>query len=946
MRRSRVFAIGARVFVLALAVGAGVVAWRNGGGAEANAPPPRGSAAAVASLDGVPAVPRERSSTSAQGPQGADGYEVSARLVELAKGARFDMPNAASAARVIRAHWRQQRLPFVATSGDAARFVANVALRTSASETQWAMPLGKDGKAWTPDARIWNMNEGSFDQRESIIAPTPGSVAFRLAVPPGAKLTFSEGTLNATDEATVFVVSVVDARGTIHEVHRSAIGPNQARRWTDASCDLSAYAGQNVELRLSTETAAATEEGRRALPAAPRPAASATDYGGPGNGRPTLDGGVVREDTLSTPGAAVALWGNPTVLVRTKPAVPYNVLWIVIDALRPDVIASFHDDAEDAAKQASAYPPLEALLPKVPGLTPEIDDLARRGTRFTHAYSAGSWTRPGTLAMLSGARSGELGIDPTAWMLMPAEVDRFYGSDPPLLSLVLRRRGVTTRAFVNNYFMVGYAPVGIDMGFERVDDHRYRTRDTLEITEDATHWLRENKDTRFFAFVNYNSPHEPYEPPAKDLDRVPPPPAGPKDKITRLYMAEAAKDDEAIGVLMRTLDELSLRDRTLVIVTADHGETLSSMHTGTSGLDKMPIRYHHAVSNFEETTKVPIVMVLPPVLAANRDVKTRARSVDIAPTVLDLLGVEAHPRMSGKSLLPLAKGQSEAEERVVISEGRGSRAVLAGKWRLLAREGAARIVIQGDKTRETDFELYDLSEDPGERRDLAGRRPEIVAEMKARLEAALKNVAVAGASRAPTATADAGAATAAATPPPDDPAKPPTLHLRFAGGPSPRRVSGTIVIGGKTKARSFTVEPVELGREAFKTDGAKVDLAFRTSTQVPVGIDVVVDPPGTPVSWELWLDDQPWPDEGVFGGPFGLAAGALKKGVTTDEGRLAAQASALPTIDARRDVGLFVARERRGDAEPSGQGGTDEGAEEMARLLREWGYAHGSSSTK
>jgi arylsulfatase A-like enzyme len=935
-----------RAFVGVLAVGAGIVAWRTGGGAETPASPPRAASAASAAAS-ASAAP---SSSPAPGAalSAGDGYEAAIRLVEIANNARFDMPNAEAARRVVRTHWRQQKLPFVATTGDAAQFVANIALRTSASETQWAMPLGKDGKAWTPDARIWNMNEGSFDQRESLLSPTPGTIVFRITVPPLARFTFAEGTLNATEEATAFVVSVLDGRGVLHEVHRHAIGPNAARRWTDASCDLSAYAGQNVELRLSTETAKATADQRRA-PAQVRGAAvPATDYGGPGNGRPSLDGGIVREDALDTPSLPVALWGNPTLLTRTRPRVPYNVLWIVIDALRPDVLASFHDDAEDAAKQASQYPPLEALLPKVPGLTPEIDELTRRGVRFTHAYSAGSWTRPGTLAMLSGARSSELGIDPTAWMLMPAEVSRFYGSDPPLLSLALRRQGVTTRAFVNNYFMVGYAPVGIDMGFERVDDHRYRTRDTLEITQDATQWLKENRDTRFFAFVNYNSPHEPYEPPAKHLDRVPAPPAGPRDKITRLYMAEAAKDDEAIGVLMRTLDELSLRDKTIVVVTADHGETLSSMHVGTSGLDKMPIRYHHAVSNFEETTKVPIVMALPNVLPAGREVKARSRSVDIAPTLLELLGLEAHPRMSGKSLVALVKGQTEPDERVVVSEGRGSRAVLYGKWRLLAREGAARIVIQGDKTRETDFELYDLVEDPGERRDIAGRRPEIVAEMKARLEAARKNVAVAGAPRAaPQPSSSAGpAADVEKQPIVDETQRLPTIHLRFAGGAEPRRVSGTITIGdAKTKPKTYEVQPVELGRDAFKIDAGRADIAFRTNPSVPVGFDVVVDPPGTPVTWELWLDDKPWPEEGVFGGPFGLLAAALRKGITTDEARLAAHAAALPTIDPRRDVGLFVARERRGEPE-QGHETNDEGAEEMARLLREWGYAHGSSAKK
>ncbi len=927
-------AIVSRVLAVIAAIGACVVAWRFGGGAERAGGPPHGASSASLAA----------SSAAALRPDAklGDGYEVSVRLIEVAKDARFEMPHADAARAVMKAHWRQQKPPFFPMTGDAARFVTTIALRTSASETQWAMALGKEGKAWAPDVRVWNMNEGSFDHREALVSPTPGSIAFHVNVPQGAKLTFAEGTVNATEEATAFVVSVLDSKGTLHVVHRHVLQPAASRTWTDASCDLSPFAGQQVELRFATETtkASATDDPKaRARSRDPAPPASA--YSGPGNARPNVDAGVVREDVLATPSAPVALWGNPTILAKATPRVPYNVLWIVVDALRPDVIASFRDDAEDAAKQAAPLPPLEALLPKVPGLTPEIDDLARRGARFTHAYSAASWTRPGTLAMLAGARSSELGIDATEWLVTPTQAARFYASDPPLLPLALRRHNVTTRAFVNNYFMVGYAPVGVDMGFERVDDHRYRTRDTLEITKDATQWIRENKDTRFFAFVNYNSPHEPYEPPAKHLDRVPGPPAGPKDTIARLYMAEAAKDDEAIGVLMRTLDETGLRERTIVVVTADHGETMSSAHAGTSGLDKTPIRYHHSVSNFEETTKVPIVIVAPGIIPPDTEVKARVRTIDIAPTVLDLLGVEAHPRTSGKSLLPLAKGQREAEERVVVSEGRGSRSIMHGRWRLVVREGAAKIVVQGDRTRETEAELFDLVDDPGERRDLAPKKPELVAEMKARLEAALKNAPVAGGARSLSTNAPAGSAADVRA----DQQKPPMLHLRFVGGESARRVSGSILIGDtKTQPTSYDVLPVELGRDAFHREGGKIDVAFRTSPSGPVGFDIVVDPPGTPVGWELWLDDKPWPDEGVFGGSFGLLSPVLRKGIATDEARLAAQATMLPTIDPRRDVGLFVTRDRRaGDADVAREG-ADEGAEEMARLLKEWGYAHGSST--
>ncbi len=908
----RAFTLGARVFAAALSIGAGVLAWRVGGGADAPATPPRPDEASAPLGDGG-----ARPALAA-----GESYEVATRLTEVAKDARFDMPNAQSAGRILAAHWRKMKPPYAPPLGENGRWVTNIGLRTSANETQWATPTGSQGKQWTPDARIWNMNEGSFDQREALVSSTPGSITFKLTVPTGAVFLFSEGTVNATKENTVFDVTVVDARGTTHKLHHRELPPSAARRWTEGSVDLVPFAGQTIELRLSTE----------ATPSLEAPPPRKKKDSGTASGPAISDAGVVREEVLATPGTAVALWGNPTILAKTKPRVPYNVLWIVVDALRPDVIASFHDDAEDAAKLQAPMPPLEALLPKVPGVTPEIDELTKRAVRFTHAYSAASWTRPGTLAMLSGARSSELGIDTTAWVLQPPEVKRFYASEPPLLPLMLRRQGVATRAFVNNYFMVGYAPVGLDMAFERVDDHRYRTRDTLEITQDATSWIKENKDTRFFAFVNYNSPHEPYEPPPKFVERVAPPPVGPKDKIARLYMAEAAKDDEAIGVLLRTLDETGLRQSTIVVLTADHGETMSSAHAGTSGLDKMPIRYHHAVSNFEETTRVPIVISAPN-LPTGKEVKARVRTTDIVPTLLELLGLEQHPRMSGKSMVGLAKGEEEKDERVVVTEGRMSRAIMHEKWRLIVREGAAKTVTRDDKVTEHETELFDLQADPGERRDVAGRHPDVVLEMKARLAAALKNVPVAGARETPKASSAAEAD-----------AKP-TLHLRFTGGAHPRRVSGTILIGdARTTIKSLDVVPIEIGKDAYKIDGQKLELALTTSPAAPIGLDIIVDPPTVPVTWELWLDDKPWPDEAIFGGPFGLLAPVLKKGVASDEARLAAHARSLPTIDPRRDTGLFVVRERGGEGDQARE--VDEGTEEMSRLLKEWGYAHGSGSSK
>ena len=403
-----------RLAAVATAIACGVVAWKYGGGAEAGTPPPH---AAVAS-----AIPVSLSDASA--PPAGD-YEVAVRLIEIAKDAKFEMPHEAALKPIMRAHWRQQKPPFFPATGDASKFVTTIGLRTSANETQWATTLGKDNKTWAPEARVWNMNEGSFDQRESLVSPTPGTISYRITVPQGARFTFAEGTVNQADQPTAFVVTIVDQKGTSHVVHRHVLAASASRHWTDESADLSAFAGQAVELRLGTEVARGEKGEDRTRESEEVPASA---YSGPGNGKPNIDAGVVREDALTTPSAAVALWGNPTILARTTPRAPYNVVWIVIDALRPDVVAAFHDDAEDAAKEHAPWPPMEALLPKVPGLTPEMDDLAKRGARFTHAYSAASWTRPGTLAMLSGARSTELGIDTTEWMIAPFQAARYYAA--------------------------------------------------------------------------------------------------------------------------------------------------------------------------------------------------------------------------------------------------------------------------------------------------------------------------------------------------------------------------------------------------------------------------------------------------------------------------------------------------------------------------------------
>ena len=894
-----------------LLVIASVVAYRFGGASEPPARVPRATPSASASSQ----------ATAASG----EADEVVLRLVDAVGEARVTMPSFDRGALLLSAHWRKMPLAFHDLSAEAKKVTTSIALRTSQTEVQWSVPMGS-GERWTPDARVWNMSEGAFDERDAIFAPTPASIVFRMTPPPSARLVFSPGTANATGDATVFSVSITDARGQKTKPYERRLLPEDSGHWIDdESVDLSPFAGQAIEVDLET-----TADARKSDEPRPHTVVHET----------MADGGAGAAEALGARGLSLALWGNPEIRARQTTKAKYNVLFIVIDALRADVLASFHDDAEDKKKLESALPPLDALLPKLPVVSPNLDALAARGVRFTHAYSGGSWTRPGTLAMLSGMRSTELGLDPLPWVLPEPMAAAYYRSDPPLLPLLLRRDGVATRAFVNNYFMVGYAPVGVDMGFERVSDHRYRTKDTGEITRDAVAWLKRNKDTRFFAFCNYNSPHEPLEPPERFLDEIPEPKdGGPRDFFVRRYMAEAAKDDEAVGVLMRTLDELDLRKSTLVIVTADHGETLSAEHAGTSKLDRMQIRFHHAVSNFEETTHVPILMSLPGVLPDNHEVKATVRNVDIAPTVLELLGREVPPAMSGRSMLPLVRGASE-DERTVLTEGRGTRAIKYGQWRAIFREGPAQTTCQHmpprnveptpeDKCVTVAEELFDLSTDPGERRNVAKAHPDVMDEMRARLAAAKKNVPVTGESHqvaAPTIVNEGSG--------------PPRLSLRFAGAGGAHRVSGRIAFAPQT---TLAWDAVGIAKTAVHANGSTLELALTTAPDGVVGLDVTPTPAQADVRWELYLDDAPWPDHAVFAGPYGLFDARVATGLGSEEARELAFSHTLPSVDPSRDLGLFVVREQASAHEGDVGARANAGAtEEMNRLLKEWGYAHSS----
>ncbi|MCS6898583.1 MAG: sulfatase [Myxococcales bacterium] len=844
--------------------------------------------------------PAPRSSSCQQpaplAPSGRSVLQVE-WLADRLDQASFVVPRLQAGLRMLRnTHWRAMTAPYARVSGERRQAVQVVAWTLGTEKIQEGNHTV--GLRSAAELRTWNTAEASFDIREALLAPPPSTLRFPLKVPPQAILEVAPAVVGLMAGSLTFEVAARPRGGDRLVLDVIRVRASSTPAWNERRIGLDSFAGQEIDLELTVR-------------------------GGP----PELE---------RTP---AALWGAPALISRRPAEVPYNVLWFVVDTMRPDTLPAWHTPERTAALARAKLPPLDAWLPPVSGLTPGIDSLAECGVSFVDTTSAATWTRPGTLAMLSGARSSQLGLDTTPWVLPSTTVAKFYASSPPLLPLILRRHRVRTQALVNNFFLTGYARAGLDLGFVGMVDHRHEIQDTERITRDALAWLERHRDERFFLFVNLNSPHGPYVPPKHCGRRVP------RDlsnsKTVRLYVAEFCKDDEAVGAILRKLDELGLTEETLVILTADHGETLSQEHDLLiKGLDEQAgsTRFHHANAMFEETTRVPLIFSLPGRLPAGVRRTMPAQTTDIVPTILELQGLPIPEKVRGMSLLPWALGAPPRLERPIVSEGRASRSIRVGRYRYVERDAEAQWIVQvGHGVFSRSEELYDLEEDPGERRNIAEERPEEVAKLRTLLAEALATSTAQDAQRS--------AALAGSRYQPRDNNPPARLRLRFAPGGQSRKWT---IFGKLADPEPGAPEPRIKGSvfqadpSALRVEGREFDAVLLSTGRELVGLDLEISPSSTPIRWSLQIDERPLPPEQIFGGTYGLKAPLLLEGIGDAESRLAATAEATPIIDPLRDLGLFVLREPSADVGLAVVSG-GEAMREVQQLLETWGYAAGSS---
>jgi arylsulfatase A-like enzyme/Tfp pilus assembly protein PilF len=353
-----------------------------------------------------------------------------------------------------------------------------------------------------------------------------------------------------------------------------------------------------------------------------------------------------------------------------EPATDQNVLLVTIDTLRADALSAYGG----------------------PARTPNLDRLASHGARFTFAHSHTVVTLPSHTSILSGLLPYEHGMrDNSGFRVRPGT---------PTLATRLKTRGFATGAFVGGFPLT--KRFGLTPGFDIYDDQMPESRGAVEISmperradvvvSRALDWIGK-QPAQFFAWVHVFDPHSPYKPPAEFASQY----------SAQPYYGEVAFVDRALGPLFDKLATLSRP--TLVILTADHGESLGEHGELT-----------HGMFAYEATLHVPLIIAhVDP--GRSKDtagvvVNAPVRHIDIVPTVLDAVGAEVDPKLSGRPLRGVIAGQDRAERPTYFE---------AMTYNLVRGWAPLRGVV-AERTKYVDLpipELYDLAADPKETRNLA-----------------------------------------------------------------------------------------------------------------------------------------------------------------------------------------------------------------------------------
>ncbi len=406
----------------------------------------------------------------------------------------------------------------------------------------------------------------------------------------------------------------------------------------------------------------------------------------------------------------------------------YNIILILLDSVRADHLSCYGYRRNTS---------------------PFMDKLASEGILFKHAISQATWSLPSHCSILTSKYVPAHGVDDVVKRLSDSELT---------LAEILKIYGYKTAAFTGG-FWVG-SIYNVAQGFDVYYDKSAfgKIKDTAPL---AINWLTKNRDNRFFLLLQGFDGHSPFNLPKeyeemyvdqnyngafKALildhrigDRV----SGNKffldydykekveitnkdiEYIIDNYDGSIAYADKYIGEFLRKIDELHLRDNTVVILTSYHGVPL---------FEHGIILRRRQGGCTEGVINVPLIIRYPGVNKKGAKINQQVQHVDIIPTVLDFLGIPIAHQAQGKSLVPLLEGKTKYDfNKYAYTNGYNELAIRTNKWKLFS------IKLQG---KEEKFELYNLLRDPKEQNNLIGKESKVANDLKQKLYEWLKYIKI------------------------------------------------------------------------------------------------------------------------------------------------------------------------------------------------------------
>ncbi len=543
--------------------------------------------------------------------------------------------------------------------------------------------------------RGWKIDLAA-DVRSALPAVPGAAVEWQTEVGARQRLRLSYGLEAAIQQAVEFrVEATAEGRSEAEVLLEETLDPaaGAGDRWHEATFDLASYAGQRLRLELETRTL-----------------------------RP-LD--LVR---------GFPVWGNPEILGRQQQDGPPNVIMISIDTLRADRLSAYGHHRPTS---------------------PNLDRwAASSAVLFENAVVQAPWTLPSHASMFTGLEA--LRHDVNHYPEAPASLE--------LLAETLRRAGYTTAAITGGGYL--RPSFGFAQGF---DVFRYwpkilAERELADGTGRMLRWLDENHSRRFFLFFHTYEVHFPHRRRQPYFDQLQGGrPEGPvrgkiamrarpqkpgellwqhdyfvvklpsgeevehlneaeKALVNTMYDSAVAYVDAQLGRLFERLGELGLEGRTLIVLTSDHGEALGEKdRAGHNYLD-------------DYNVLVPLVIEFPDGFGAGEKIDQQVRSIDIVPTILDVLGISPPRPADGVSLLPLIAGDQTAVPAEAWIYASSANTGLALRYRNRLKyvfNNTAWSRLLGAE------QLYDLSRDAGEEVDQAASHPS-TEELRAKVRQAIE----------------------------------------------------------------------------------------------------------------------------------------------------------------------------------------------------------------